>query len=333
MMTAGNHDSGERVSYGHAFLQKEGIHTAGILRKDLEHVTLQDAYGDVVFWLMPYVFPSEVSLLLDDPSIHDTDTAVRKLIAAQNIDPAVRNVMVAHQNVTAGTGEQRRGGSETMVGGVGEVRADAFAMFDYTALGHIHAAYPVGANHIRYCGSPLCYHFDETRQAAKGPLLVTLGPKGTEPKVELKEIQPLHPMRIIEGSFDDILETERTNGRKDEYVSVTITDRHMSDETAAAIQAVFEAKDSYVLTLQSGYERTTAVSGAADTLAEKSLAELFHQFYTERHGGEEPDETGEDIMRYAQELVLKSDHHEKNDQKEVEEMLKYLSRKEQACGR
>lgn len=49
-----------------------------------------------------------------------------------------------------------------MVGGVVQVDYAAFDGFDYVALGHIHAAYPVGRKTVRYAGSPLCYHFDET---------------------------------------------------------------------------------------------------------------------------------------------------------------------------
>ena len=79
-----------------------------------------------------------------------------------------------------------------------------FDGFDYVALGHIHSSYHVGRRQVRYAGSPLCYHFDEIKQPAKGFLLVEMGEKGEEIKVETVEIPPLHPMREIRGSFEEI---------------------------------------------------------------------------------------------------------------------------------
>ncbi len=138
----------------------------------MTHVDLWDDYGVVKFWLMPYLFPAAVAEALEDEEIRDYDTAVRRLIAEQGIDDSERNVIIAHQNVTVNGKEVTRGGSESAVGGVGQVGHSAFDCFDYAALGHIHAAYAVGRKSVRYAGSPLCYHFDETRQPQKGPVLV-----------------------------------------------------------------------------------------------------------------------------------------------------------------
>ena len=61
-----------------------------------------------------------------------------------------------------------RGGSETMVGGIGQVDYTVYDAFEYAALGHIHRAYPVGRKEVRFAGTPLCYHMNETRQEKKG---------------------------------------------------------------------------------------------------------------------------------------------------------------------
>ena len=164
LIAAGNHDSGERLSCFKDLLSRQNVYIAGEIRREIEHVTLKDADGDVTFWLLPYVFPAAVAQALDDPAIRDYDDAVRRLIAEQKLDPDARNVIVAHQNVTKGGVEGMRGGSESMVGGVGHVEYTAFDAFDYAALGHIHAAYAVGRETVRYAGSPMCYHFDELRQ-------------------------------------------------------------------------------------------------------------------------------------------------------------------------
>ena len=110
LLVAGNHDSGQRLAFAGDLLKKQQVHIAGMLPPGgaLEHVTLEDAYGPVTFWLLPYVFPALAAQALGDESIRDYDTAVRRLLAAQKIDFSQRNVLLAHQNVTCGGAEAPR---------------------------------------------------------------------------------------------------------------------------------------------------------------------------------------------------------------------------------
>ena len=205
MLIPGNHDSARRLGFGRELLARAGLHIAPPLTApgELAHVTLTDEHGPVDFWLLPYLFPALAAEALGT-ELRDYDAAVRAVLAAQPIDFARRNVLLAHQNVTVGGAEGARGGSETTVGGVGQVDCAAFDGFDYAALGHIHAGYPVGRPEVRYAGSPLCYHFNETRQAAKGPLLVELGAKGAPVQIRLLPIEPLHRLRMLEGSYEEV---------------------------------------------------------------------------------------------------------------------------------
>ena len=130
LITAGNHDSGERLSCFKDILSRQNVYISGELQRELTHVTLHDEHGPVTFWLLPYVFPAAVAQILGDDTIRDYDTAVRRLLAEQNVDFSVRNVIVAHQNETRGGVEGIRGGSESMVGGVGQVDYTAFDGFD-----------------------------------------------------------------------------------------------------------------------------------------------------------------------------------------------------------
>ena len=193
MLVAGNHDSGQRLSFGGSLLAKQQVHISGVLSKTLPHAALTDRHGPVTFWLMPYVFPALVAQVLEGETIRDYHTAVRRLLEEQPVDFSQRNVLVAHQNVTANGQEVLRGGSESMVGGVGQVDYRAFDGFDYVVLGHIHSAYPVGRDAVRYAGSPLCYHFEESKQPRKGPLLVELGKRERLPGSRCKPFRPCTP--------------------------------------------------------------------------------------------------------------------------------------------
>lgn len=308
MLVAGNHDSGQRLSFGGSLLAKQNVHISGVLTRKLPCVTLHDQYGPVTFWLMPYLFPALAAQVLEDGEIRDYDAAVRRMLEEQSLDRTRRNVLVAHQNVTAAGQRAVQGGSESMAGGVGQVDYRAFDAFEYAALGHIHAAYPVGRPGVRYAGSPLCYHFDETRQPRKGPLLVELGPKGTGPAVETLEIPPLHPMRESRGTYAELQTRELQNTARGEYLRLVLTDRRAEPEIYGFFQGLCDSRDSVLMELKSEYHPFDAVSETAGgrTMAERTVEELFLEFYEERRGGTAPDGRERALLRYAGELTRRS---------------------------
>ena len=330
LIAAGNHDSGERLSCFKDILSHQNVFIAGEVRRELTHVTLRDEHGSVTFWLTPYVFPAAVAQALGDDSIRDYDAAVRRLLAAQDVDFSQRNVVVAHQNVTKGGVEGIRGGSESMVGGVGQVDYTAFDGFDYVALGHIHAAYPVGRASVRYAGSPMCYHFDELRQPKKGPLLVELGAKGTEPVVETLDIPPLHPMCELRGTYDEV--RAKADAVEDgSYVKLVLTDRAITPEISAYFETLFQSRSCVLMDRVSEYRRFSDAEGNPDLrdLREKPVEELFVDFYTARNGGESPDEGDAALLRYAAELLRNSDAGENGkavEAKLTEQLLAFLEK-------
>ena len=305
LLAAGNHDSGQRLAFARDILARQNVHIAGTVGRTMTHVTLQDEYGPVTFWLMPYIFPTAVAQALDDETIRDFETAARRLLAAQEIDSSARNVLLAHQYVTASGADPLRGGSESAVGGVGNIDYTAFDAFDYVALGHIHAAYPVGREAVRYAGSPMCYHFNETRQAAKGPVLVNLGPKGAPPVIETRLIPPLHPMREMRGEFETLREKELERKSEGEYLRLVITDQPMTSEVSDFFQKLAEQRGSVLMERVSEYRRFSEdIRGfASGAIREKTLEELFADFFAHQRGGEEPDRDDLDLLRQAGELL------------------------------
>ncbi|MCI8276195.1 MAG: exonuclease SbcCD subunit D [Lachnospiraceae bacterium] len=334
MMIAGNHDSGQRLSFGESLLAKQNVHISGVLSRELTHVTLQDPDGPVTFWLMPYVFPALVAQKLEDDGIREYDTAVRRLLACQDMDLSRRNVLIAHQNVTAHGKEVLRGGSESMVGGVGQVDYHVFDSFDYVALGHIHSSYPVGRESVRYAGSPLCYHFEETRQPAKGPLLVELGPKGAAPKISVQTIAPLHPLRRITGAYEEIRDTELSNASRGEYLSILLTDRRVTPEISAFFRSLFGGRDSILMELASEHNRFGDISSLrpADAAAEKPVEELFLDFYSERCGGQAPSDPEQALLAFVGEQIRHADPAEgkgMTGQKEIDALLAFALEQEE----
>ena len=323
MLIAGNHDSGQRLSFGRSLLAKQNIHIAGAAAKELEHVTLNDEYGPVTFWLLPYTYPDQIAQILADEDCHTYEQAIRSLLKEQPVDLTQRNVIISHQNVTAGGVETERGGSETMVGGTGQVDYTAYDAFEYAALGHIHRAYPVGRKEVRFAGTPLCYHMNETRQADKGYTEVILHAKGEEPDIRQVGIKPLHKMRYIKDTKDAVYALLDNDTGKNEYIGITITDERITPEINHYLKQLLSARGSILMELLSTYSGFSgnAVSAQKDAVETKPLEDLFADLYKDQCGDIPPAEDEYELMQYAGELVRNSDAHEALDQKTIDKMV------------
>ena len=84
----------------------------------LAPVTLQDAFGPVHVWLLPFVKPAHVRRWFPDADIESYTDAMAEAVAHMDIDTAARNVLVTHQFVTGGT---RSGSEELSIGGTDNV--------------------------------------------------------------------------------------------------------------------------------------------------------------------------------------------------------------------
>ncbi|MCD7837896.1 MAG: exonuclease SbcCD subunit D [Clostridiales bacterium] len=296
LMVAGNHDSGPRLAFASGLLEREGVYISGECQKELTKVTLEDEHGPVTFWLMPYLFPAAVRFALHREDVTTYDQAVRALLDAQPLNPARRNVLVAHQFVVSGGAEPERDGSETAVGGVGQVDAEAFSAFDYVALGHIHGAQKIGRETVRYGGSPLPYSFSEAGQR-KGLTLVELGEKG-QVDIQLIELPALHRMRQVKGTLEELLAmgTEDDTLRSD-YLRVVLTDVQMPPRTMERLRAVYPNLMEVARELPQTAQRA---AGRTAQAKEQSIEELFWDFYTHQVG-ETPDQAQTELAAFVAE--------------------------------
>lgn len=219
---SGNHDSAGRVDFGSRILQQQNLHICGAFDGKLYHVQKEDAFGEIHFYLLPFLKPATVSAFREGGESLTYAEAVKWALETANVDTTKRNVLLAHQFVTwKGTAEESDSETKTL-GGVDEMDASLFFDFDYVALGHLHSPQRIGRDTIRYGGSPLKYSFSELRQK-KGVTLVELGEKGNV-TTEFLPLEPLHPLREIKGTLDDLLEAAEETGGSEDYVRVILTD-------------------------------------------------------------------------------------------------------------
>lgn len=232
LIIAGNHDNASRLHFGASFLEKSDIHISVLPpRKEDEHLlhyTLQDEYGDVTFYLLPFTKPSLVRGLFTEEETPNYQNAIARVIEREQIDYAKRNVLLAHQFFVCGDSKPETCDSETTyisVGGIDCVDIACVKNFDYVALGHLHGAQKIGENYIRYSGTPLKYSVSEAMQN-KGITMVTLGKKGEPVEIETIPLHAMADVKALRGNLQDIL-AMATPENKSDYVSVTITDENV----------------------------------------------------------------------------------------------------------
>ena len=258
MMISGNHDSAPRIDLFRGVLERENIHMIGTppMQPDqhIEKVTLSDEFGEVDFYLLPFVRPSAVRAVIgmdEETRPFGYEESIRRLIVREEIDPDRRSVIVSHQfYIPAGTdpeGIQRMDSETVMVGNIDAVSAGVLAPFDYAALGHIHKPMKVGSEFIRYCGTPLACSVSEAGQQ-KGVVLVEMGKKG-DIRTDVLPLTPLRQVRVIEGELEEIL--RQACG---DYVSIKLTDRRDLD----VIDMQDRLRDAFPYLLEI---RRTAISG------------------------------------------------------------------------
>ena len=274
LIISGNHDSPERLAFGGRLMEGNGIRLSPVYDGTVSSVTVSDEYGDVRFWLLPFLKPAHVKRFYPEAGIESYTDALRVAVENMSIDPAQRNVLLTHQFVTgAATCESE----EISVGGSDNVDAAVFAGFDYVALGHIHGPQNVGSPHIRYCGTPLKYSFSECHHR-KSVTVVELGEKG-DLQLRTVPLTPKHDMRQIRGSYDEV--TARSfyeNTAVDDYLHITLTDEEDVPEAMARLRTVYP--NLMKLSYDNTRTRSTAVIDSAVDVQRKSPLQLFEELYT-----------------------------------------------------
>lgn len=290
---SGNHDSPERLSFGGRLLEKEGIHLVSLYHPGDGVLELQDAWGTVRIYLLPYLKPAVIRHLDPEQTVTEYNEAVAWALSQWDLDPKCRNVLVAHQFVVGGVTCESE---ERSVGGLDQVDAQLFRDFDYVALGHLHGPQKIGRETVRYAGSPLKYSFSEVSHH-KSVVLVTLEEKG-KVSVELLPLHPMRDMREIRGTYESVTMKSFYEGTcVEDYLHVILTDEEDVPEAVGKLRAV------YPNVMQLSYDNLRTQGNqeilGAECPEEKTPLELFRDFYQLQNN--QP--MGEEQERFLAELM------------------------------
>lgn len=303
-VVSGNHDGAERLEVGRSMLSESGIHIWGSPHHALQPFEFEGFDGRVAICPMPFSEPRRIGDALglnsseskpvdtdmtDDTLFSYVDDKDQEAVALnlhnydqmyqawsdylyKQVPKQMRSIAISHAFVMGG----EVGGSERTlsVGGSEQVSPHVFKNFHYTALGHLHGPQRMGADHIRYSGSPLKYSFDEHGQKKS----FTIIDMDTNGKVDISTI-PVEAKRdvvILEGYFEDLLNnTALQKKHKDDYVQARLLDTMPIMDGMAKLRQVYHR----CMTIELAGRIATPVADMGDAVfKELNERELFNQF-------------------------------------------------------
>ena len=303
-VVSGNHDGAERLEVGRSMLSQSGIHIWGSPHHALQPFEFEGADGKVAICPMPFSEPRRIGDALglgvneakpsDEDNLEDslfsyvdTDEHEEPSLNLHNYDQmyqawsdhlykqvpkGMRSIAISHAFVMGG----EVGGSERTlsVGGSEQVHPQVFKDFHYTALGHLHGPQRMGADYIRYSGSPLKYSFDEHSQK-KSFTIIDMDTKGN---VDISTI-PVEAKRdvvILEGYFEDLLNNKELQAKhKDDYVQAQLLDTMPIMDGMAKLRQVYHR----CMTIDLVGRVAAPIADMGDAVfKELNERELFNQF-------------------------------------------------------
>lgn len=280
---AGNHDSNERIEFASSLLSDSGLYIFGNLKRKIDKITLEDEYGKVNFYPIPYADVPYVRDLFEDENIKSYDLAMERIVSEilNDFNESERNVVIAHGYVTGIKDdhfeelEESDSEKPLSIGGTEYINSKHFERFNYTALGHLHGPQKVGSDKIRYSGSLMKYSFSEVKQR-KGITIVDLDKNG-DVNIEIYELKPKRDFRIEEGTLEEVLNRyDKNNENNEDYIKVVLKDKGELLDPMAKLRAVYP--NVMELTREEKILREGNRRVASD-IKQKSNISLFESFY------------------------------------------------------
>ena len=279
-MIAGNHDSGDRIDLSAIAADRSRWLIRGAISVEEAPLLLADQHGPVAISALPFAYEYAArecfaSETIDTPE----DVLVAQVEAARaQVPEGARWIIVAHAFVTGGSvSDSER--SLTRVGGIETVRTSAFDGAHYVALGHLHRPQSVGADHIRYSGSPLAFGFDES-DSQKSMNLVELDAAG-QVTVETLPYKPIRRARVLRGKHAELLLSDPSS----DFIKAVLTDevpvidgmKRLREVLPNACELVY-ARDERTIEIKSADGQVVAAAEPTDVvrnfLTEVGLEEI-----------------------------------------------------------
>lgn len=284
---AGNHDSGERLDFGSTLFKDSSLYISGTLKENIDKIILQDSFGPVNFYLIPFSEPAYTRLIFNDDNIRTFDDSMNKIISkiSININTNERNVAIAHGYISPMDSDKNslfeletsESEKPLSIGGSDLINASLFDIFDYTALGHLHGPQKVGSDKIRYSGSLIKYSFSEVNQK-KGITVIDLLKKN-DCQISFIPFELKRNFRVLEDTLENIIKNAEFDFNKNDYIKAIITDKGELLDPMSKLRAVYP--NAMELVRKDRFLAQNKSSNSSFSIKEKSKLSLFENFYEE----------------------------------------------------
>lgn len=300
---SGNHDSQERLNFGSRIMKNRNIYITGTFDGQLKKETLEDEFGALNLYSMPFLKPSMVRPYFLDQEIITYQDAIKTVIENTIINREERNLLLAHQFVTGSGIIPETSESEMLsLGGVDNVDASLFDDFDYVALGHLHGPQRMMRDTIRYSGSILKYSFSEIHQK-KSITLIEVKQKD-EIVIRMIPLIPNRDLRAIKGPIEELMKPEiYMQGNKEDYLSVILTNEEPIMDPIGKLRLVYPNIMTLSFENRKSQSEGSELELSVNEVSQKTPENLFDTFYTAQHGVEMSEEQSE-IMNQVIKKVM-----------------------------
>lgn len=278
LLTSGNHDSNERLSYGSKIFDEFNIHIVTSYDGNINKLSIDD----VDFYMLPFLKPIHIKNLMSEKEyekINNSNDMMKWILARETLDKTRKNILLAHQFVMWNGKTPEQCDSESIslnnIGTLDAIDVNLFESFDYVALGHIHRPQKIKSDTIRYSGTPLKYSFSEVNDKKSVVIVDTDNIKN----IELIELKPLRNMRVLRGTFEEVMNMKPSN----DIIKVELEDENTIISPMEEIKKRF--KNAISLVFINKYEsQDEAVLKEIKEYA--SPYELFKLFFNEQNSRE-----------------------------------------------
>jgi DNA repair protein SbcD/Mre11 len=242
LVISGNHDSSERLNFGKHLFAMGNLYMEGKFDENLaiKKVTLQDAFGPVNFYLLPYISPTYARFIYQNDGLTDHHQMMAYIMENLDVNQNERNILINHNFFSSFNEEALISDSERdlSIGGTEVIDAELVKHFDYVALGHLHRPQKIKYDHIRYSGSLLKYSASEIN-TPKGINIINIQEKN---KIEItfKNLVPLRDFIKLTGKLEELTSKyfyQQLN--QEDYIVAVLTDEGDLYDPLSQLRAIY----------------------------------------------------------------------------------------------
>lgn len=237
IITAGNHDSISTLKAPKQLLEVLNVNviTTGDVDENIIIPIKQEDKIQAIVCAVPFLRDSVIRESISGQTISDKEKVANsgiknfyentyKKALELKLDENTPLIAMGHlTTVGSRTSESER---DIYIGGTLDIGGDYLgSLFDYVALGHLHINQTVGANHVRYSGSPIPLSFSESKNTQKVNI-VSFDNNTDEKNIEVQELEiPLkRKLQVIKGDLEFVKKELENITDKNTWIEVQLKD-------------------------------------------------------------------------------------------------------------